>query len=58
VIATMNLNGDYMSDPSRGRSRIGMAPGATSTMKALCAVEATMALPPKYANLDKVNPSS
>ena len=60
VIATMNLNGDYISDALAAQvGGIGIAPGANinyMTGKAL--FEATHGTAPKYANLDKVNPCS
>jgi len=60
VIATMNLNGDYISDALAAQvGGIGIAPGANInylTGKAL--FEATHGTAPKYAGLDKVNPCS
>lgn len=58
VIATPNLNGDYLSDALAAQvGGLGMAPGANIGDR--CAVfEATHGTAPKYANLDKVNPSS
>lgn len=60
VIATLNLNGDYVSDALAAIvGGIGIAPGANinySTGKAI--FEATHGTAPKYAGLDKVNPSS
>lgn len=60
VIATMNLNGDYVSDALAACvGGIGIAPGANinyTTGHAL--FEATHGTAPKYANQDKVNPSS
>ncbi|HUI93954.1 MAG TPA: NADP-dependent isocitrate dehydrogenase [Chitinivibrionales bacterium] len=60
VIATMNLNGDYISDALAAQvGGIGIAPGANinyTTGHAL--FEATHGTAPKYANLDKVNPTS
>ena len=60
IIATMNLNGDYISDALAAQvGGIGISPGANInfiTGKAL--FEATHGTAPKYANLDKVNPSS
>ncbi len=58
VIATPNLNGDYISDALAAQvGGLGMAPGAN--MSNDCAVfEATHGTAPKYAGLDKVNPSS
>ena len=60
VIATLNLNGDYISDALAAMvGGIGIAPGANINYKTGCAVfEATHGTAPKYANLDKVNPSS
>ncbi|HAD43475.1 MAG TPA: NADP-dependent isocitrate dehydrogenase, partial [Plesiomonas shigelloides] len=58
VIATMNLNGDYISDALAAQvGGIGIAPGAN--IGADCAVfEATHGTAPKYAGQDKVNPGS
>jgi len=60
VIATLNLNGDYVSDALAAEvGGIGIAPGANinySTGKAI--FEATHGTAPKYAGMDKVNPSS
>ncbi|OQX10136.1 MAG: NADP-dependent isocitrate dehydrogenase [Desulfobacteraceae bacterium IS3] len=58
VIATPNLNGDYISDALAAQvGGLGMAPGANIGDD--CAVfEATHGTAPKYANLDKVNPGS
>jgi len=58
VIATPNLNGDYLSDALAAQvGGLGMAPGANIGDR--CAVfEATHGTAPKYAGLDKVNPSS
>jgi isocitrate dehydrogenase len=58
VIATPNLNGDYISDALAAQvGGLGMAPGANIGDE--CAVfEATHGTAPKYAGLDKVNPSS
>ena len=60
VIATLNLNGDYISDALAAEvGGIGIAPGANInyiTGKAI--LEATHGTAPKYAGLDKVNPSS
>lgn len=60
VIATMNLNGDYFSDALAAQvGGIGIAPGGNINYETGCAVfEATHGTAPKYANLDKVNPSS
>ena len=58
VIATPNLNGDYLSDAAAAQvGGLGMAPGAN--IGDCCALfEATHGTAPKYAGLDKVNPSS
>ncbi|MCL6453322.1 MAG: NADP-dependent isocitrate dehydrogenase [Alicyclobacillus sp.] len=60
VIATMNLNGDYVSDALAAQvGGIGIAPGANINYKTGHAVfEATHGTAPKYAGLDKVNPGS
>jgi len=60
VIATMNLNGDYVSDAMAACvGGIGIAPGANINYDTGMAVfEATHGTAPKYANLDKVNPCS
>jgi isocitrate dehydrogenase len=60
VIATLNLNGDYISDALAAIvGGIGIAPGANINYKNGCAIfEATHGTAPKYAGLDKVNPSS
>ena len=60
VIATMNLNGDYISDALAACvGGIGIAPGANINYDTGHAVfEATHGTAPKYANLDKVNPGS
>jgi isocitrate dehydrogenase len=60
VIATMNLNGDYLSDALAAQvGGIGIAPGGNVNYITGHAVfEATHGTAPKYANLDKVNPSS
>ncbi len=60
VIATMNLNGDYISDALAAQvGGIGIAPGANINYQTGNAVfEATHGTAPKYAGLDKVNPSS
>lgn len=60
VVATMNLNGDYMSDAIAAQvGGIGIAPGANINYENGYAIfEATHGTAPKYANLDKVNPSS
>ena len=60
VIATMNLNGDYLSDALAAQiGGIGIAPGANINYVTGHAIfEATHGTAPKYANLDKVNPGS
>jgi isocitrate dehydrogenase len=60
VIATLNLNGDYLSDALAAQvGGIGIAPGGNINYKTGHAVfEATHGTAPKYANLDKVNPGS
>lgn len=60
VIATMNLNGDYISDALAAQvGGIGIAPGANINYDSGHAVfEATHGTAPKYADLDKVNPGS
>ncbi|MFP4424961.1 MAG: NADP-dependent isocitrate dehydrogenase [Spirochaetaceae bacterium] len=60
VIATMNLNGDYVSDALAAQvGGIGIAPGANINYETGYAIfEATHGTAPKYANQDKVNPSS
>lgn len=60
VIATMNLNGDYLSDALAAQvGGIGIAPGGNVNYKTGHAIfEATHGTAPKYANLDKVNPGS
>ncbi|MCG8377975.1 MAG: NADP-dependent isocitrate dehydrogenase [Proteobacteria bacterium] len=60
VIATMNLNGDYLSDALAAQvGGIGIAPGGNINYNTGHAVfEATHGTAPKYANLDKVNPGS
>ena len=60
VIATMNLNGDYISDALAAQvGGVGMAPGANINYQSGYALfEATHGTAPKYAGLDKVNPSS
>lgn len=58
VIATMNLNGDYLSDAVAAEvGGIGIAPGANISDE-VAVFEATHGTAPKYANQDKVNPSS
>jgi isocitrate dehydrogenase len=60
VIATPNLNGDYLSDALAAQiGGIGIAPGANINYVSGHAIfEATHGTAPKYANLDKVNPGS
>ena len=58
VIATMNLNGDYLSDALAAEvGGIGIAPGANMSDH-IAVFEATHGTAPKYANQNKVNPSS
>lgn len=60
VIATLNLNGDYISDALAAMvGGIGIAPGANiNYANGFAIFEATHGTAPKYANLDKVNPGS
>ncbi|MBR9921274.1 MAG: NADP-dependent isocitrate dehydrogenase [Bacteroidetes bacterium] len=60
VIATLNLNGDYVSDALAANvGGIGIAPGANINYQTGKAIfEATHGTAPKYAGMDKVNPSS
>ncbi|GAB3806750.1 NADP-dependent isocitrate dehydrogenase [Virgibacillus kimchii] len=60
VVATMNLNGDYISDALAAQvGGIGIAPGANINYDTGHAIfEATHGTAPKYAGMDKVNPSS
>jgi len=60
VVATLNLNGDYISDALAAQvGGIGIAPGANiNYMTGHAVFEATHGTAPKYAGLDKVNPSS
>ncbi len=60
VIATMNLNGDYLSDALAAQvGGIGIAPGGNiNYMTGHAIFEATHGTAPKYANQDKVNPGS
>jgi len=60
VIATLNLNGDYISDAlAAAVGGIGIAPGANINYSTGIAIfEATHGTAPKYAGLDKVSPSS
>jgi isocitrate dehydrogenase len=58
VLATMNLNGDYLSDALAAQvGGLGIAPGA-NIGDFVALFEATHGTAPKYANLDKVNPGS
>jgi isocitrate dehydrogenase len=58
VLATPNLNGDYLSDAAAAQvGGLGMAPGA-NVGDEVAVFEATHGTAPKYANLDKVNPGS
>ncbi|MDP3287725.1 MAG: isocitrate/isopropylmalate family dehydrogenase, partial [Methyloversatilis sp.] len=58
VIATLNLNGDYISDALAAQvGGIGIAPGANISDQ-YAVFEATHGTAPKYAGLDKVNPGS
>ncbi len=58
VIATLNLNGDYISDALAAQvGGIGIAPGANMSDAVAC-FEATHGTAPKYAGKDKVNPGS
>ncbi len=58
VLATLNLNGDYLSDACAAQvGGLGLAPGANIGDKA-AVFEATHGTAPKYANLDKINPGS
>ena len=60
VIATMNLNGDYLSDALAAQvGGIGIAPGGNiNSLTGHAVFEATHGTAPKYTNLDKVNPGS
>lgn len=60
VVATLNLNGDYISDALAAQvGGIGIAPGGNINYSSGHAIfEATHGTAPKYANLDKVNPGS
>lgn len=60
VVATMNLNGDYLSDALAAQvGGIGIAPGGNINYDSGHAIfEATHGTAPKYANLDQVNPGS
>ena len=58
VVATLNLNGDYLSDALAAQvGGIGIAPGANLSDR-IALFEATHGTAPKYAGLDKVNPGS
>ena len=58
VLATPNLNGDYLSDACAAQvGGLGMAPGANMS-DTIAFFEATHGTAPKYANLDRVNPGS
>jgi isocitrate dehydrogenase len=58
VIATLNLNGDYISDALAAQvGGIGMAPGANLS-ESIAMFEATHGTAPKYAGKDQVNPGS
>ncbi|MHB0948418.1 MAG: isocitrate dehydrogenase (NADP(+)) [Gemmatimonadaceae bacterium] len=58
VIATPNLNGDYLSDAAAAQvGGLGMAPGG-NVGDGIAVFEATHGTAPKYANLDKINPGS
>ena len=58
VIATPNLNGDYLSDAAAAQvGGLGMAPGA-NVGEEVAIFEATHGTAPKYANQDKINPGS
>ena len=58
VLATTNLNGDYLSDAAAAEvGGVGIAPGANMADH-IAVFEATHGTAPKYANQDKVNPSS
>jgi isocitrate dehydrogenase len=58
VLATPNLNGDYLSDAAAAQvGGLGMAPGA-NVGETVAVFEATHGTAPKYANQDKINPGS
>ena len=58
VLATPNLNGDYLSDAAAAQvGGLGMAPGA-NVGEEVAVFEATHGTAPKYADLDKINPGS
>jgi len=60
VIATPNLNGDYLSDAAAAQvGGLGMAPGANiNVAEGVAVFEATHGTAPKYANKDMINPGS
>ena len=59
MLATPNLNGDYLSDACAAQvGGLGMAPGANIGDRRPRVFEATHGTAPKYAGLDKVNPGS
>lgn len=60
IVITTNLNGDYISDAAAAQvGGIGISPGSNINYeKGYAVFEATHGTAPKYANLDKVNPSS
>jgi len=59
ILATLNLNGDYISDALAAQvGGIGIARAQTSTTSPRAVFEATHGTAPKYAGQDKVNPSS
>jgi isocitrate dehydrogenase len=58
VLATTNLNGDYISDALAAQvGGLGLAPGSNESDE-VAVFEATHGTAPKYANLDKINPGS
>ena len=58
MIATTNLNGDYLSDALAAQvGGLGMAPGSNESDE-VAIFEATHGTAPKYANQDKINPGS
>src|SRR5205814_7370947 len=58
VLATPNLNGDYLSDAAAAQvGGLGIAPGG-NVGDGVAVFEATHGTAPKYANLDKINPGS
>ena len=58
VLATSNLNGDYLSDAAAAQvGGLGIAPGG-NVGDGLAVFKATHGTAPKYANLDKINPGS